>query len=123
MRILTPLVAGAATALAAHAATAQSPTSYLCAGVGEESRAEADAMQHSLKIVFAEPDGHFLADVATVIEDGDGGVLVDVTCPGPWLLVDLPAGTYRIDASFHGETRTISVDVAGEQGQEQLVTF
>ena len=119
-------LAGGLTAVALSApaiATTANEVSYLCGGVGENSRAEAEAFPHSLKLVFAQPDGHFLADVATRITDASGNELVNTTCSGPWLLTDLPDGQYQVEATFNGETKTVSVSVDGPAEQETLITF
>lgn len=114
----------AAVALSAPAvATTPNAVSYLCGGVGENSRAEAEAFPHSLKLVFAQPDGHFLADVSTRITDANGDEVVNTTCSGPWLLTDLPDGQYQVEATFNGQSKTISVSVDGPAQQETLITF
>lgn len=121
MRLRASLAAGMAATLIAAPALAQSP--YLCTGVSENERMEAEGFDHSLRLVFAQPDGHYLADVHTRIADSAGNVVVEATCPGPWLLANLPAGTYDVQATFRGETKTASVAVDGTAGQEQFITF
>ena len=122
MRFLDRTAAVAVAMLAATPAFAQS-SSYLCSGVSENERLEAEQFDYSLKMVYAQPDGHFLADIQTRITDSTGAVLVDVTCGGPWLLASLPSGTYQVEATFAGQTKTQSVSVDGTSGQEQLITF
>jgi hypothetical protein len=63
MRLRASLAAGMAATLIAAPALAQSP--YLCTGVSENERMEAEGFDHSLRLVFAQPDGHYLADVHT----------------------------------------------------------
>ena len=96
---------------------------YMCTGVGLDSREQAEQADYSLKLVFAEPDGHFLADVDTRITGADGTVLVDATCDAPWLLVDLPRGRYEVTATFHGESKTQTVSIGNDAKREQLFTF
>lgn len=86
---------------------------YIAGGVGESGRAEIDAVQdqYSLKLVFAYTNGEFLAEVDVVIVDAAGKTLVATDADGPWLLVDLPAGTYKIEATVNGETKTKRVTV------------
>ncbi|WP_462322473.1 peptidase associated/transthyretin-like domain-containing protein [Halochromatium sp.] len=86
---------------------------YIAGGVGESGRAEINAMQdqYSLKLVFAYTNGEFLAEVDVVIVDSTGKTLVATDADGPWLLVDLPAGTYEIEATVNGETKTERVTV------------
>ncbi|MGF1624635.1 MAG: hypothetical protein ACFCVH_07110 [Alphaproteobacteria bacterium] len=121
MRLLSTMAAAAVATLVATPALAQSD--YLCAGVSENERQEAERFDYTLKMVYAQPDGHFLADVQTRITDSSGAVLVDVLCGGPWLLASLPSGSYEVEATFQGETKSTTVSVDGTAGQEQLITF
>jgi hypothetical protein len=121
MRLLETVAAGATAMMVAAPALAQSQ--YLCSGVSENERAEAETFDYSLKLVYAQPSGHFLADVQTRITDQSGAVLVDVTCGGPWLLASLPSGTYDVQATFQGQTKSTTVSVGDGGGQEQLITF
>lgn len=86
---------------------------YIAGGVGESGRAEINAMQdqYSLKLVFAYTNGEFLAEVKVVITDAAGKTLVSTDADGPWLLVDLPAGTYKVAGTVNGETKTEQVTV------------
>lgn len=113
------LMAGAGGPVAAQ------PTSsvpFTCVGASADQREAAASVSHTLKLVFAEPSGHFLADVATQVSDANGNVLLHIVCGGPWLLLDLAPGQYRIEASFEGESKTVPVTV-GQTAREQLVTF
>ncbi|MEZ5669540.1 MAG: hypothetical protein R3F55_19300 [Alphaproteobacteria bacterium] len=100
---------------------AQQP-GHLCVGVGLTAREQAANTPYTLKLIYAEPDGHFLADVLTRISDAAGNVVLETGCDGPWLLVDLAPGRYRVTATFAGETRTVDVSV-GTQKRDQLITF
>ncbi len=111
---LTVLMAGTAGAFA------QEP---ICSGVGAEARAEAETADYTLKLVYAQQNGDFVADVHTEITDANGEVVVDVICGGPWVLVDLPGGSYDVSATFQGETETMTVAVAGDTKQEQVIAF
>lgn len=124
MRLVPMVAAGLIVAGLAAPALAQTASSapFTCVGAGADQREQAEASQYSLKLVFAEPGGHFLADVATRITDSAGDVLLETVCDGPWLLLDLPAGTYQVDASFGDQSQTLSVTV-GQARTEQLVIF
>lgn len=86
---------------------------YIAGGVGESGRAEINAVQdqYSLKLVFAYTNGEFLAEVGVVITDSAGTTLVATDADGPWLLVDLAAGTYKVEATVNGETKAERVTV------------
>lgn len=103
---------------AAGAASAAAPTggaAYVSGGVGESGREELNAVQqrYSLKLVFAYTSGKFLAEVDVEITDAGGDTLVSTRTEGPWLLVDLPAGSYRVTATVAGDTQRQQVSVPG----------
>jgi hypothetical protein len=91
-----------------------SGVAYISGGVGESGRAEIEAVQaqYSLKLVFAYTNGEFLAGVDVVITDAAGNTLVAADADGPWLLVALPAGTYRVAATVGDSTKTEEVSVS-----------
>lgn len=124
---MKPILALAAAALLAGAAqaaqAAEAEVHYACSGTSEEERAQAEAKPHSLRLVYAQPGGSYLGDVTTRIAEPGGQVLVETTCVGPWLVVDLPAGTYEVTATYRGETKTQSVAVEEGTTREQVVTF
>ena len=110
----------AAAALAALAGLpAQANDSAVCSGVGIQGRAAAKSVPYTLKLVYAAPDGQYLGAVKTQIS-GKGGEMVNVTCPGPWVLANLPAGNYKVTATFNGksETRSVTVSAKGQRQQE-----
>ena len=87
--------------------------SYVTGGVGLDSidRLTALSGNFNLKLVFALKSGEYLSEVNVTIADMAGRTLLDTTTDGPWLLTKLPAGNYRITATFAGSTerRTVSV--------------
>lgn len=122
-----PLIATAAACALAAQITAAPPAgaaqpAYQCSGIGVEERAAADAVPQTLRLIFAEPDGHYLGGVAARVSAG-GTDLVDVTCPGPWLLLDLPDGRYKVSASFKGKTVSRVVTISGGKRQKQVFIF
>lgn len=121
MKTVATLLAAAMVA-ALTSLPAQAQVGVECGGVSEEGRAMAENVPHTLKLVYARPDGAYLGAVATRISRG-GEVLVDVTCPGPWVLASLPAGTYEVSATFQGQTKTRRVTVSGGRPRQQVFTF
>lgn len=121
MRYLTvAAVAQGLAVLSGQAAAQQIP--YTCVGIGTNQREAAANVPHTLKLVFAEPDGQFLADVTTRVTDSSGTVLLHLICGGPWLMLDLAPGRYQIDAEYEGQSKSVSVTV-GTASREQLITF
>lgn len=129
MRIRDVLAASASAMLIAPAWVAPAWSqdtvqgNVFCGGVSEEHRQQEEQFDYSLKVVYAQPDGSYLANVPTRIADANGEVLAEGLCEGPWLLADLPSGQYEITATFEGETKTASVSLDGSGAQEQLITF
>lgn len=122
MKSAAPIAAAALAAALATPLAAASPGS-LCAGVGEDNRAIEEQFPHTLKLVYAEPGGAYLGDIETTIKAG-GETLVSERCIGPWLLVDLPAGTYDVTADYQGQVKTFSVSVPSDGREvEKTVTF
>ncbi len=101
--------------LAAPAADAAQPYTGITGGVGAESRAAMMSRydDFNLHLAFAEPGGQFLADVRVVIRDRTGSVVYDGPSTGPYLFIEVPAGTYRITAQ-QGDARDVKTAVAGD---------
>ena len=73
---------------------------YFSAGTGVEERA-AQYPPYPLKLVFLAGPRAYITQVAVTIKDTRGAVNLLVPgeqVTGPWLFVDLPAGTYEITA-------------------------
>jgi hypothetical protein len=86
---------------------------YVSGGVGTDSidRLNSLASDFNLKLVFALKSGAYLSKVSVVIADAQGKPLLDTTSEGPWLLAALPKGSYRIAATFAGNSLTRQVSV------------
>jgi hypothetical protein len=95
-------------------ALTQNGISYMCGGVGSD---EAESMkhaakQHDLMLTFATREGHFLSDVNVEIDDARGRALLNTTCGGPIMLVDMPkGGRYRVRAELNGMQESGTVDI------------
>ena len=94
----------------------------LSSGAGRDDRAVRHP-RFSLKVVFAERQGAFVAGVAVKITGEDGRTLVDDSSAGPWFYADLPPGTYEVRAQ-HGAARTMgTVEVGGGRQKVLYLTF
>mgnify|MGYP001029978296 FL=1 len=113
-------------ALAAGAVYAQLPPSqhynqieYVSGGIGiDESTAFKQAMpQYPLALTFAsniaEP-GAYVADVQVVIRNEKGDTVLQAQSNGPYFLAKLPAGEYKIAATYKGKTITRSAKVGAK---------
>ena len=105
----------AAAAAATRAAPAPSGVRFLGSEVGEDAEARVKAAQKdfNLKLVFTLVEGNYVADVDVAIRDAGGKTLLQQYVPGPFLLVDLPAGVYDVTASYEGQARSRKVRVGG----------
>ncbi len=86
---------------------------YMTGGVGVESRTAMNQAEdnYNLKVVVASTTGAYLADALVTIKDAAGKTIFQAMTDGPWLLVKLPKGTYRVKAAIEDrqETRGVSV--------------
>ena len=94
----------------------QGAIEYVSGGIGiDESEAmKAASGNYPLALTFAAQRGgkaDYVADVAVAIRDAQGGNVLQVTAEGPYMLVKLPAGHYRISATFDGQAQEREVTV------------
>jgi len=118
------LTAAALGLLVAAASPAQAETLYECSGVGADEREAAEMVPHNVRVIYAQADGHYLGEVDTRLTDAAGNEVLAVHCPGPWVLLNLPAGRYEITATLRGvtQTRKIAVSAKGPL-QKQVFRF
>lgn len=95
----------------------QGGTLYISGGIGEK---ELDWIKNSssdfgLRLLFAEKTGAYITGVHVVIADAKGKTVLDVGDAGPYLLVKLAAGNYRINATYHEHRQTRQASVRDGQ--------
>ncbi len=88
---------------------------FVCGGIGsDESTAMRAAMKrHPLSLLFARPDGGYLADVDVVVKSGTGAAAMTLRADGPVCLLDVPAGSYTVQATSNGVTQVQAAKVDG----------
>lgn len=80
---------------------------YLNGGFGIEER-DSMPTDFPLKIVFATDRGHYLSGVDVTILNSSGNTVFELRADdGPWLLVDLKAGRYSLEAVHNGHKKSI----------------
>jgi hypothetical protein len=72
---------------------------YACAGVGKASRNDPRWAAFPVRLEFAAANGDFLGDPAVTVTDGAGKQVFSAQCNGPWVLIELPAGSYKVHAT------------------------
>ncbi|MDQ7246865.1 hypothetical protein [Dongia sedimenti] len=72
---------------------------YACAGVGKASRADPRWASFPVKLQFAAANGDFLGDPDVTVTDSSGKQVFKAQCNGPWVLIELPAGSYQVHAT------------------------
>lgn len=95
-------------------ARAPSGIPYVTGGVGSEAVDALKSMEKEfdLKLVFTNKAGDYLSAVKVTIADVSGKIDLDVTADGPVLMAKLPAGAYKVNATFGGNTQTRNVTIA-----------
>jgi hypothetical protein len=99
---------------------------FVTGGVGREEQLELEAQQRrfSLWLITAdERSGAWLSDAAVEIRDAHGAPVLATTMTGPYLLVDLDPGRYRLLVTLRGETRALSTDVSRDIVRRVVVRF
>ena len=92
-----PVVALAApTTVPLDTETTVSGVPVACTGIGE-SRLNPHWDTYQVRVEFSGADNGLLADEALTIFDATGAVVVGIACEGPWILLKLPPGSYRIE--------------------------
>lgn len=86
---------------------------YSTGGIGVEDRAEMKgaAGAFNVLLMFGQPTGQFVVADSVTIRKGTVEVL-QVTDAGPLLYMNLPYGTYTVEANYKGVLRSRAVNVA-----------
>ena len=121
---LCALLASGASAVQAQADSAPRPAvlppvqtagalHYQCGGIGtDESTAMRAAMKdYPLSLLFARADGAYEANVDVRITPQGGGDAMQLRAGGPVCLLQLPAGSYRVEVQGAGQNHSRTVQV------------
>lgn len=77
----------------------------------------------SVSVLTAARSGAYLAGVQVRIFDGAGKLVLDTEMDGPYLLVDLAPGRYRLEATNEGETQKRTLTVQAGRSQRLVLYF
>ena len=98
---------------------------YLSGGVGDEELAQIEAAKSSynVKILLAERVGSYVSGVHLTLSSLLGEKLVDIPSAGPFVLLQVPAGTYQIDVSYEGHAQQRRLTLRAEQRQSLVIAW
>lgn len=87
----------------------QGQVGFVSGGIGEGQAKlfEQQAAKHRLEVAVFEKAGkvaEFTADARIRIADAHGLTVLDTTAQGPFVLVDVPPGSYTVAATLHDRT-------------------
>lgn len=102
----------------------QGSVAYLNGGIGdgEVQYVKQSMKDYSMALVFARaagPKAEYIADAAVTVKDHKGNTVFEAPAVDPYLLLKLPAGSYAVTATYHGQAQTRTVSA----GKPALVTF
>ena len=69
------------------------------------------------RLEFFVTGGKYLSGISVNVRDNNGRELVNTVTEGPWLILDLAPGTYRIQATrSNGDVQGGNIEVSGDGG-------
>jgi hypothetical protein len=95
------------------------PVSYVCGGVADDERAALAGLEKNFNmgILFTQgSNGEFLSDVAVRLLR-DEQEIAAFRAAGPRCLIRAPEGSYNIEASYKGQTKTIRIGTGSRDAQ------
>jgi hypothetical protein len=130
-RIVACTAALALLALAAAPARAQdgdpileaNGIKYACAGVGKASRGDPRWAAFPVRLEFAAANGDFLGDPAVTVTDASGKQVFQTQCNGPWVLIELSPGSYKVHATGQKGQYAKDFDIAVKSGGQTRKTI
>jgi hypothetical protein len=99
---------------------------YLSGGIGkdESTAIQQAAKNYSLELEFvvkATPRDEFTSDIRVKVSDAHNNAVFDAVSDGPFFLIQLPAGRYRIEAIKDGQTKAHDATITS--GSHQRILF
>ena len=96
---------------------------YACAGVGKASRSDPRWPAFPVRLEFAAANGDFLGDPAVTVSDAGGKQVFQAQCNGPWVLIELPAGSYKVHATGQKGQYAKDFEIAVKSGGQTRKTI
>lgn len=96
---------------------------YACTGVGE-SKEDPRWANYSAKLMFTTGGRAYVSFVQVKVEDAQGKVVLDVDCDAPWIVAQLPPGSYTIKATADRKyPKSAKLQVGGGKPSELAIRF
>lgn len=96
---------------------------YACAGVGKASRGDPRWPAFPVRLEFAAANGDFLGDPAVTVTDQGGKPIFQAQCNGPWVLIELAPGTYKVHATGQKGQYAKDFEIAIKAGSQTKKTI
>ncbi len=98
-------------------------THYACTGVGE-SKEDPRWANYSTKLMFTTGGRAYVSFVQVKVEDAQGKVVLEVDCDAPWVVAQLPPGSYSIKATAERKyPKSAKIQVGGGKQAELAIRF
>jgi hypothetical protein len=72
----------------------------VCTGVGQGAEDDPRWQSFPIRLVFSNKGAQFLSGVHVDLSTGNGKPMGSLDCDGPWVLLGLSPGTYRVSATL-----------------------
>jgi hypothetical protein len=98
---------------------------FIAGGIGldQSEQMKARARDFALSITVVATSGAYLADTHITIDEARGQRVLDVQLTAPYLLVDLSAGKYSVEATLQGRKQQRSIEIAAGRPAKIVFTF
>jgi hypothetical protein len=106
--------------------TSEQGVRYITGGISED---EAEAIrgqikQYNLRVIFSEgKSGRLITDVNVSIYDANNTLVFDVIGAQPQLLLNLPTGTYKIVANYHGVKQSHQFSMVKDKHKKVILNW
>jgi len=110
------------------APTTTGSITYVSGGIGldESTAMKAAGKDYPLTLEFVvrtESHNGYTSDVKVLLADHKGKTLLDTVSNGPFLLVKLPPGKYRLEATKEGQTKVLQLDIRVGKHQKIMIEW
>ena len=83
--------------LALDAETTINGVKVACTGVGQ-TRLDPKWGAYPIRVEFSDAKNQYMTDAVVSLADQKGQALLEVSCEGPWVLMQPPQGAYQVHA-------------------------